>query len=292
MKKQIDYFESTLFALFHLCCLFVIWVGVSRTALITCAALYFIRMVGITAGYHRYFSHRTYKTTRLFQFVLAWLGACASQHGPLWWAAHHRHHHKYSDTEQDKHSPVTQGFWWSHVGWFLSPANDKTNYRMVPDLVKYRELLFIDKYYLLPPASLAVSLWVLGMLLEYTAPSLNTTGSQMFVWGFVVSTVLLYHGTFTVNSLCHKFGRRRFNISDDSRNNSLVALIALGEGWHNNHHFCPASERQGFYWWEIDVSHYILQVLCRLGIVWDLQCPPGRAYQPAVTNREASVASR
>jgi stearoyl-CoA desaturase (Delta-9 desaturase) len=292
MKRRIDRLEGSLFIIYHLSCLLVIWVGVSRSALIACLAMYIVRIFGITAGYHRYFSHRTFKTTRLFQFVLAWLGACAVQRGPLWWAAHHRYHHKYSDTEQDRHSPITQGFWWSHVGWFLSPDNLETDYGMVPDLDKNRELLFIDNYYWLPPASLAISLWILGRLLEHNSSSLATTGWQLFVWGFVVSTVLLYHGTFTVNSLCHKFGRRRFNTNDDSRNNVLIALITFGEGWHNNHHFYPASERQGFYRWEIDISHCVLLVLCHLGIVWDLQSPPERVYEAAPISREAPASSR
>lgn len=285
MKKKIDLVESSLFILFHVCCLFVIWTGVSWISSSACLALWFIRSFALTAGFHRYFSHRTYKTSRVFQFLLAWVGASAAQHGPLWWAAHHRYHHKYADTEQDRHSPITQGFWWSHVGWFLCPEYNKTDYKLVPDLAKNRELVFIDNHHLLPPVSLAVCLWILGAVLGHNYPGLRTSGPQMVVWGFVVSTVLLYHGTFAVNSLCHKFGSRRFNTSDDSRNSLFVALITLGEGWHNNHHFYPASERQGFYRWEIDISHYILRLLSYLGIVWDLQSPPERVYEAAAGER-------
>jgi stearoyl-CoA desaturase (delta-9 desaturase) len=289
MKKEFHFLQSPSFILIHIACLLVIYVGVSWTALITCIALYIFRMAGITAGYHRYFSHRTYKTSRTFQFILAWIGASAAQQGPLWWAAHHRYHHQYSDSENDAHSPKVQGFWWSHIGWLFSPEYRETKYKLVPDLVRYRELLFINKYYLLPPASLAASLWVLGILLEHNVGELGTSGFQMFVWGFNISTILLYHGTFTINSLSHMFGRRRFQTKDNSRNNLLIALITLGEGWHNNHHCYPSSERQGFYKWEIDVSHYILRVLCQLGIVWDLRTPPDSVYRVAARGGDMSA---
>ena len=289
MKREHSLLESPGFVLIHAACLLVVWAGVGWLALSACAASYVVRMVGITAGYHRYFSHRSYKTGRLFQFVLAWLGASAAQQGPVWWASHHRHHHKHSDTDADVHSPVTRGFWWSHVGWLLSPAHRGTRCEMVPDLLKYRELRFLDKYYLLPPACLAAALWGAGALLERYAPGAGTNGFQLFVWGFVVSTVLLYHGTFTVNSLTHLFGRRRFETSDNSRNNLFVALITLGEGWHNNHHYYPASERQGFHAWEIDVSHYILRALRGAGVVWDLRPPPERVYGLPAAGRAAAV---
>ncbi len=279
MKKKIDIFESPGFLLMHAACLLAIWSGVSAVALFVCVALYIVRMFGITAGYHRYFSHRTYKTSRLFQFALACLGASAAQQGPLWWASHHRHHHKFSDTEHDVHSPVTQGFWWSHMGWVLSPGFHETNYKMVPDLLKYPELRFINRFYLLPPIILALLVWALGATLEHYFSGLGTSGFQMLVWGFFISTVVLYHGTFTVNSLAHVIGRRRFDTGDDSRNSAIVALITLGEGWHNNHHYYPASERQGFYWWEFDISHYVLRLLSWLGIVWDLKSPPKRVYE-------------
>ena len=243
-------------------------------ALLTCALLYGVRVFGITAGYHRYFSHRTYKTGRSFQFVLAVLGAAAAQQGPLWWAAHPRHHHKYSDTAQDAHSPAVHGFWWSHIGWLLCPHYRPTNYRLVPDLVKYRELRLINRFYMLPPLALAVCVWILGAMLQRYYPAARTSGWQMLVWGFFISTVLVYHAIFAVNSLTHIIGRRRFRTKDESRNSLLVALLTFGEGWHNNNHHYPASERQGFYWWEVDISHYVLRVLCWLRIVWDLQSPP------------------
>ena len=279
MEKKIDLLGAPGFLLMHVACLLVLWAGVSWIAIFTCLAFYLVRMVAITAGYHRYFSHRTYKTSRFFQFVLALVGTSAAQQGPLWWAAHHRNHHKYSDTEDDVHSPGMHGFWWSHMGWILAPQNKKTNFKLVPDLAKYPELRFLNRFYVLPPVALAVACWSLGTMLDDYFPELGTNGFQLLVWGFFVGTVLLYHGTFTVNSLAHIIGRRRFETRDNSRNSLFVALITLGEGWHNNHHYCPSSERQGFYWWEIDVSHYVLRLLSGMGIVWDLQGPPERIYQ-------------
>lgn len=273
-KKSIDILESPGFVLMHFACILVIWAGISWFAVIICLVSYVVRMFGITAGYHRYFSHRAFKTSRFFQFMLACLGSSAVQQGPLWWAAHHRDHHRHPDTINDIHSPVMQGFWWSHMGWLLCPKYGATNLRLVPDLAKYRELRFINNFHLLSPAVLAVSLFLVGSWLGGFAPGLNTSGFQLFVWGFIVSTVLLYHGTFTVNSLAHVFGQRPFNTNDNSRNNFLVALITLGEGWHNNHHFYPSSERQGFCWWEIDISHGILKMLSWTRIVWNLRKPP------------------
>lgn len=278
-REQIDYIQCGQFFFVHVACLLAIWSGVSTVAVVTCLALYVVRMFAITAGFHRLFSHRTYRTGRLFQFLLAFLGTTAYQKGPLWWSAHHRHHHIHADTESDIHSPVTHSFWQAHFGWFLRLDSRATDQAMIPNLLKFRELRLLDRFYALPPIMLAVSMFLLGSLLGHYAPDLGTSGWQMLVWGFFISTVLLYHGVFTVNSLAHLFGRRRFETKDDSRNSFLIALITLGEGWHNNHHYYPSSERQGFYWWEIDVSHYVLKVLSWLGIVWDLQSPPTRVYR-------------
>jgi stearoyl-CoA desaturase (delta-9 desaturase) len=277
-EEAIDYRASMPFLAIHAACFLAIWTGVSPAALIVCSALYAIRMFGITAGYHRYFSHRSYKTSRAFQFVLAWLGGMSAQKGALWWAAHHRRHHASSDSEEDVHSPMRRGFWWSHVGWFLCRTYNDADPRWIRDLIRFRELRFLDRFHGLPPAALAASVLLLGNLLRTFAPALHTGPAQMLVWGFFVSTVLVYHGTFLVNSMAHGFGRRRFPTKDDSRNNFLIALIAFGEGWHNNHHYAPSSERQGFYWWEIDLSHCILKALDWCGIVWDLQEPPPRVY--------------
>jgi stearoyl-CoA desaturase (Delta-9 desaturase) len=278
LDERIDILGSLPFLLMHLACLLVIRTGVSPVAVAVCLVMYGLRMFAITAGYHRYFSHRSYKTSRAFQFALGWLGTTAAQKGPLWWAAHHRRHHGSSDTADDLHSPVVRGFWWSHVGWFLCRKYSKTDVRLIRDLIHYPELRFLDRFYALPPAALAVFMLALGRLLQLTAPGMNTSATQTLVWGFFISTVLVYHGTFVVNSLAHVFGWRRFPTKDGSRNNLLIALITFGEGWHNNHHFAPSSEQQGFYWWEIDFSHYILKTLSWLGLVWDLKAAPSRVY--------------
>ncbi len=278
LDERIDFWGSLPFLLMHLACLLAVWTGVCAVAVAVCLVMYGLRMFAITAGYHRYFSHRSYKTSRAFQFALGLLGTMAGQKGPLWWAAHHRRHHGSSDTADDLHSPVVRGFWWSHVGWFLCREYNETDVRLIRDLVSYPELRFLDRFYALPPAALAVFMLALGRLFQVIAPGMNTSATQMLVWGFLISTALVYHGTFAVNSLAHVFGRRRFHTRDDSRNNLLIALITFGEGWHNNHHYAPSSERQGFYWWEVDFSHYILKTLSWLGLVWDLKAPPSRVY--------------
>jgi len=275
---RINWVSGLPFVLLHAACLLIFWAGFSWVALAALFASYFIRMFGITAGFHRYFSHRSYKTSRFFQFCLAFLGTSSAQKGPLWWAAHHRHHHKHSDTEKDIHSPVERSLWWSHVGWILSNRFKDTNYKLVKDLKKYPELKFLNDYHLIPPLVLAAVTYGIGALLNYFFPALGTSGLQMLVYGFILSTVLLYHGTFTVNSLAHVVGKRRFETNDDSRNNWFISLITLGEGWHNNHHRFPSSERQGFYWWEFDPSHYTLKVFSWFRLVWDLSVPPKRVY--------------
>lgn len=279
--EKIDWLGSLPFFGMHLACLLVIWAGVSWTALIVCAITVTVRMFAVTGGYHRYFSHRTYKTSRPFQFILGLLGTTAVQKGPLWWAALHRDHHRYSDTPKDIHSPVIRGFWWSHIGWILCSKYTKTDLKAIPDLAKFPELRFLNRYHLLGPISLAVGLFLLGWGLQETAPELHTSGLQLLTWGFFISTIILAHCTYTVNSLAHVIGRRRFATGDESRNSWLIAMITLGEGWHNNHHRYPGSERQGFYWWEIDVTHYILKLLSWLGLVWDLREPPEEIYVEA-----------
>ena len=255
----------------HLMCLFVFVTGVSWISLGVCVALYLIRMFGITGGYHRYFSHRSYKTSRWFQFFLALLGSSAVQKGPLWWAGHHRKHHKNSDTPLDVHSPLQRGFWYSHMGWILSNKYNHTEEKVVQDLSKYPELRFLNKHILVVPVSLAVLLFVSGLLLQTYAPSLGVTGFQLLVWGFFVSTTLLYHGVFTINSLSHVFGKQRFYTTDTSRNNFWLSLITLGEGWHNNHHRFPFAEKHALRWWEFDATHYALRILSWFGLVWDLR---------------------
>ena len=241
------------------------------------AAAYAVRMFGITAGYHRYFSHRAFRTSRAFQLVLAVLGASAAQKGPLWWAAHHRDHHRWSDATEDIHSPLRDGLWWSHVGWILSRRHDATKLPRVKDLARFPELRWLDRWHLAAPIALAVGMFLAG-------------GLPALLWGFFVSTTLLWHGTFAINSLAHVFGRRRYATPDGSRNSLLLALVTFGEGWHNNHHFFPSSARQGFCWWEIDVSYGVLRGLAALGVVRDLRAPPApvkaAALRPAAARGE------
>jgi stearoyl-CoA desaturase (delta-9 desaturase) len=271
---HIDWMRVVPFIGMHLACFAIIFTGVSTTALATAVALYVVRMFAITGFYHRYFSHRSFKTSRAGQFVFALLGASAVQRGPIWWAAHHRHHHAFSDTEHDVHSPSQRGFIWSHMGWFLSRRHFEPDLSRVRDLLRFPELRLLDRFDILVPIALAVGLFGLGAALEHYAPHLHTTRWQMLVWGFFVSTIVTYHATYTINSLCHVFGKRRYETADDSRNNVWLALLTFGEGWHNNHHHYPASTRQGFYWWEIDLTYYGLRLLALFGIVWDLKPVP------------------
>ena len=251
---------------FHLALLTVFLVPVTTTALVLCGVAYFLRMFGITGGYHRYFAHRAYRTSRLFQFVLAWLGCSALQKGPLWWASHHRDHHRHSDTPKDPHSPHETSFWWSHVGWILSEEHGHTPKEVIQDFWPYPELRWLDRNHWIPGVILGVACWLIG-------------GWSGLVWGFVVSTILVYHATFTINSLSHLFGSRRYATPDDSRNNWFLALITLGEGWHNNHHHYQSSANQGFFWWEIDISYTVLVLLRWFGLVWDLRKPGERALK-------------
>lgn len=275
--ERIDWWRIWPFLLLQACCLLVLVVGWSPIAVIVCVALYLVRMFGITAFYHRYFSHRTFRTSRAVQFAGAVLGASATQRGPLWWAAHHRRHHRYSDTPQDAHSPHAHGFLWSHIGWIAADSNRDTDLSQVPDLARYPELRWLDRNDLVVPLLLLGAMLSLGAVLERAAPELGTNALQMGVWGFCVSTTLLFHGTASINSLAHLLGRRVWPTKDKSRNSFLLALLTLGEGWHNNHHWCPGSVRQGFRWWEIDVSYYALRVLAWFGLVRDLRPLPARA---------------
>jgi stearoyl-CoA desaturase (delta-9 desaturase) len=224
-------------------------------------ASYFVRMTFVTIGYHRYFSHRAFKTSRWFQALLAFFAETSAQKGALWWAAHHRDHHKYSDQPLDIHSPRQKGLWMSHVGWILCRKYDRTKLERIKDFAQYPELRWLNKYHLLPAIALAVAMALIG-------------GAPLLVWGFFVPTVMLWHGTFTINSLSHVFGSTRYPSNDDSKNNWLLAIITGGEGWHNNHHFYQSTANQGFFWWEIDTSYYTLKALSLLGVVWDLRTPP------------------
>ena len=261
----------------HIFAVVGVWLeGFSWRGLGLALGLYFVRMFLVTGVYHRYFSHRTYKTSRFFQFILALLGGMNIQKGALWWAGHHRHHHKFSDMPEDLHSVRQQGLLWSHVGWIVSRHNNATRYDLLRDFAKYPELVWLDKHHVVPPVAYGVLLF-----LAFGFPGL--------VWGLGVSTVLLWHGTFTINSFSHVFGKRRYETSDDSRNNWLLAIITMGEGWHNNHHYYQSTANQGFYWWEIDVSYYILCALARVGLVWDLRKPPAWVLEEGRGKRVTAV---
>jgi len=265
--SRISVLLSLPFAVMHVLALGVFFVKFRWAYLITCLALVAFRMFWVTAGYHRYFSHRSYKTSRAFQFVIAFMAMTSSQKGVLWWAAHHRHHHRYSDQEDDLHSPTLFGFFWSHVGWIVSDKYNDTRLNYIADFAKFRELRWLNKYHLIPSVTLAAVLCLIG-------------GWPLFVWGFCFSTVLLWHDTFTINSLSHLFGSRRYETTDTSRNNWLLALLTLGEGWHNNHHHYMAAARQGFFWWEIDITYYALKMLSWVGLVWDLRKVPAHMLTP------------
>ncbi len=272
--NQVDWARAVPFIAMHAACIGVVWVGISPIALIVAAVLYAVRMFALTGFYHRYFAHRAFRTSRIVQFVFAVIGASCVQRGPLWWAAHHRQHHRHADTELDPHSPTITGFVWSHMGWFLTPRAFRTDWARIPDFRQFPELRWLDRYDIAVPVLLAVVLFALGLWLHAVAPSWGTSGWQMLIWGFFVSTVVLFHATVTINSVAHRFGRRRFDTHDESRNNLWLALITFGEGWHNNHHFYPGSARQGFRWWEIDVTWYGLRLMSTLGLVWDLKPVP------------------
>ncbi len=258
----------------HVACLGVIWVGWSWFAVATAVVLYVLRMFAITAFYHRYFSHRAFRTSRTMQFLLALFGNTAAQRGPLWWAAQHRRHHAHSDREHDAHSPLQHGLFWSHIGWLTARSNLYTDLRLVPDLARFPELRFLDRFDMLVPIALATALYCLGEALRFAAPGLGTSGPQLLIWGFFVSTVVLFHGTCLINSMAHLLGSRRYDTGDGSRNSLVLALITLGEGWHNNHHHYPSAARQGFFWWEVDISFYLLKLMERCGLIWELRPVP------------------
>jgi stearoyl-CoA desaturase (Delta-9 desaturase) len=250
------------FFLVHLVPFLAFFVTITWQDWVLCAVLYVGRMFLITAGYHRYFSHRSYKMGRVPQFLVALGATTAAQKGPLWWAGHHRIHHRFTDTDRDIHSP-RDGFWWSHVGWILSNQYKETDESAIRDFAAYPELRLLDKFHWVTP-------WVLGLV------CLLIGGWGGLIIGFFLSTVLLWHGTFIVNSLAHVFGRRRFATPDTSRNSLFIALVTGGEGWHNNHHYLPASARQGLMWWEIDTTWYVLRALAAVHIISDVKRPPAR----------------
>jgi stearoyl-CoA desaturase (Delta-9 desaturase) len=276
-EEHVNWPASVPFLLLHLLPLLVVFTGISTTAIVLFCVTYFGRMFLITAGYHRYFSHRSYRMGRIPQFLMAFGAETSAQKGVLWWAAHHRNHHQFSDTERDVHSP-RKGFWWSHVGWILCDRYKSYDPERIRDFGRFPELVFIDRHDWIAPWALGLACFVIG-------------GWSGLVVGFFASTVLLWHTTFLVNSAAHVFGRRRYDTSDTSRNSLIIALLTGGEGWHNNHHHYQASARQGFFWWEIDTTYYGLKVLSWLGIVKDLRRPPERVRRPDRAPVDAALES-
>jgi stearoyl-CoA desaturase (delta-9 desaturase) len=264
-RSWVSWLSMTSYWLIHASCLFAFFTGVSAVDVALCLGLFYLRLFGITGGYHRYFSHRSYKTSRVFQFALAWIGCMAIQKGPLWWAAAHRRHHRYSDLPGDPHSPG-EGFWHSHQGWIFDGSTEETELERIQDFAAYPELVWLNRWHAAPPLVMGIACYAIA-------------GLSGLVWGVAISTTLLWHSTYVINSLAHRWGTRRYDTKDTSRNNWFLALLTLGEGWHNNHHRYMASSRQGFFWWEIDLTYYVLLGLRRLGLVWEMREPPARLLE-------------
>lgn len=271
IKYSIDILLAYIFT--HFACLGVFYFDTSLRAIKIGVSCFFVRMLGLSVGYHRYFAHRAFKTSRAFQFLLALLGALSMQRGPLWWAQTHRHHHRHADTPEDLHSPHYQGFLYSHSGWFLDRKNRDTVSTKVPDLACFPELVFLDDWY-------SVIVVAYGFLVSLL------WGVDGFLWGFCINGVLLWHMTHWIQSMSHTYGGyRNWSSKDQSRNHFLIGLLTLGE-WHNNHHYASSSARQGIRWWELDAGYYVLCLLKYLGLVWDLKQPPPKMADPAVRNVE------
>lgn len=258
----------------HALCFLAVFTGVTQRAVVLALSLYWLRMFGMTGGYHRYFAHRSYRTSRVFQFLLGFLGCMGLERGPLWWSATHRKHHRYSDQPGDAHSPVQRGFWYAHLGWVAAVEQMDTDLRFVRDLERFPELRWLDRYHWVSPVCGLIACYVIA-------------GPSGAVLGGFWSTVALWHGTFSVNSLSHLVGTRRFATADDSRNHWLIALYTMGEGWHNNHHRFMGSARQGFRWWEVDLSYYVLRVLAALRLIWDIKEPPAHLLRPAAASKSS-----
>ena len=257
----------------HLACLGVFLVGFSWPALWVAIAMYVIRGMGVTTGYHRLLAHRSYKTNRFIQFVVATAGGLAMQGGPLWWVAHHRAHHRDTDKEGDIHSPVTKGMWQSHMGWMMSNEAFHEQGSNSRDLFKYPELKFLQRHYVWILVLQMLGLYALGSLLSLWYPDTSINGLQCLVWGFFVSTVFLWHVTFSVNSVCHRWGSQDYDSNDASTNNWIIGILGFGEGWHNNHHFYPSSARHGLKWWQVDVTWILIRGLCLVGLASDPKIP-------------------
>jgi stearoyl-CoA desaturase (Delta-9 desaturase) len=276
--RWIQHLSSVVYWSIHAACLLGFWITPTPLALGICVVMLGTRMFAITGGYHRYFSHRTYRTSRAFQFLLALVGTTSIQKGPLWWAAGHRRHHQYSDLPGDMHSP-REGFRYAHYGWIFDPRWERTEIERVRDLARFPELVWLNNWHAVPPLVLSVLIYAVA-------------GWSGLVWGMGISTVLLWHFTYSINSLAHVWGTRRYATSDTSRNNFFLALITMGEGWHNNHHHYMSSTRQGFFWWEIDFTYYVLRAFAAVGLVWDIRDPPARVLDPEAPATQGRATTR
>jgi stearoyl-CoA desaturase (Delta-9 desaturase) len=263
---------------------FVVWGwGFRWTDLGLLLSLYVLTAFGITVGYHRLFVHRSFETSTLVKFVFAVLGSMAVE-GPLMkWVAMHRAHHQHADKFGDPHSPqgrgggvvgVLGGLWHAHIGWLFDPDP--------PDLGHYVEDL--RRSHALRVASALFPLWAaLGVLIPAVLGGLITrTWSGVWtglIWGGLVRIFLVHHVTWSVNSACHLWGLRPFRSNDESRNNAVFGVLAMGEGWHNTHHAFPTSARHGLRWWQIDMSYWVIWALARLGLAWNVKLPTAQAQQ-------------
>lgn len=270
--ERVAWAPSLPFILLHVAALSVFFVPFSWYLPLLALGSYYFRMLSITIGFHRYFSHKTFKTSRPMQFLLAFASMTSVQKGVLWWAAHHRHHHRHSDQHDDIHSPAVKGFFWSQIGWILCRKYDETRYELIPDLAKYPELRWLNRYHLVPPVAYAALLFAIW-------------GWPGVAWGFFASTVMLFHCTSFINSLTHVFGKRVYETSDTSRNSFILAIICCGEGWHNNHHYYQGTANQGWHWWQVDFSYYALKVLAAFRLVWDLRTPPAHIVAKTIASK-------
>jgi len=251
--------------------LLIFFVSFSWGLIALSAVSHFIRAIGLTLSFHRYFAHRAFQMNRLARFVWAFIGTAAMQKGPLWWAGHHVNHHRYADRDGDPHSPMVSGVYYAHIGWFL---NDTKHEHLPPsnpvmrDFAKAPEIVWLNSWFWFPPLLLAIAMFLIG-------------GMPWLIWGFCLPTMTLAHATFAINTVNHMFGSRRFDTIDESRNNALTAFFAVGEGWHNNHHRYQRSARNGFYWWEFDLTWYVIRLMQMVGLVWDVKTVPDRIYEEA-----------
>ena len=241
------------------------------------AVSHFLRAIGLTLTFHRYLAHRAFQMNRGVRFVWAFIGTCAMQKGPIWWAGHHVNHHKFADREGDPHSPMVSGVYYAHIGWFLNDTKHdqlEPNNPVLRDFSKYWELAMLERFHFVPPIMLAVAMYLIG-------------GAPWLVWGFCLPTMTLAHATFAINTVNHMFGSRRFDTIDESRNNAVTAIFAAGEGWHNNHHRFQRAARNGFYWWEFDPTWYVIRAMAAVGLAWDLQQVPERIYEEARVTKQS-----